>query len=266
MKRVMLIGDIARDVFINVDCSRISPERPVPVVTPHSVRENLGMGGNVLANLNSLGPEIGVISLFPEGHSVKTRYVDRASNQHFLRVDQDVSTTPLDAKTFIDALESREWDAVVLSDYAKGHLNADNMKAIALLCENRGIPTWLDTKAILGEWSQSVTVVKINAKEYAAQLAAGVKAPWLQCKNLIVTQGSKGMVLLNEEGGDEYRTTPKVVEVRDSVGAGDSCLAALVVGYLETQDLTKAMDFADKVCTIAVSKPGVVAVKREEIL
>ncbi len=264
-KRILLIGDFARDVFINVDCPRISPEKPVPVVVPCSVRENYGMAGNVFANLRSLGPDIEVTTFFSDPPSVKTRYVDRASNQHFLRVDQDVRSAPLDAKTILDALDSQTWDAVIMSDYAKGYLNPDNMGAIALLCEKKGIPTWVDTKAILGEWSQPITVVKINMKEYAAQLTAGVKEPWLQCKNLIVTKGDKGMMLLDEDGGCEYLTKPNPINLRDVVGCGDTALAALVVGYIETQDLTKAMDFAGKASEVAASKTGVVAVKREEV-
>lgn len=273
MKRILLIGDNARDVFINVDTPRLSPERPCPVVVPHSVRENPGMAGNVLANILSLAADIDVTPIFPKQPSVKTRYVDRSSNQHFIRVDQDAGSAPLDVGTFIDVLDymddgsgtSIKWDAVIMSDYAKGFLNPENMAGIARLCENRGISTWLDTKAILGSWSQPITVVKINAKEYAAQLAAGVKEPWLECKNLIVTQGAKGMVLFDEEGGDEYRTTPNPINLRDVVGCGDSALAGLVVGYLETQDLARAMDFAGKVSEVAASKMGVVAVKREEV-
>lgn len=273
MSRLLLIGDVCKDVFLQCDVPRLSPEKPCPIAVPHSFSSNMGMAGNVLANLKSLAPDVEVVTLFPKDPSVKTRYVDRVSNQHLLRVDQDSNCEPLDVGTFINILDYTDdgggipakWDGCIISCYGKGFLTTDNMKAIALLCENRGIPVFLDTKAILGEWSQSVTVIKINAKEYAAQLAAGVEDPWLQCKNLIVTQGSKGMVLFDEEGGDEYRTSPKTVEVRDSVGAGDTAIAALVVGYLETQDLARAMDFADKACTIAVSKPGVVAVKREEV-
>lgn len=265
-KRILLIGDNAVDVFLMVDCHRISPERPVPVLTPHSVRQNPGMGGNVLANLNSLAPDVEVTVLFPPTPSVKTRYVDRGSNQHFVRVDQDVVAEPLSLLAFLDVIDTQKWDAVILSDYSKGFLNTEIMCCIARECEERDIPTYLDTKSLLGEWSQSATVVKINSKEYASQFAAGVKEPWLQCKNLIVTQGANGMMLLDEEGDEEYRTAPNAIDLRDQVGCGDTALAGLVVGYLETQDLARAMDFADKAASIAASKIGVVAVKREEIV
>lgn len=269
MKRILLIGDACIDAFVFCDTPRISPEKPCVIGVPHSVTSNAGMAGNVLANLNSLAPDIEVTTFFPEQPSVKTRYVDRTSNQHLLRIDQDISSEPFSILRFSDLCDYDRpfpYDVVIASDYGKGFLNVGNMKAIAETCEKYNVPLFLDTKAILDSWSQSVTVVKINAKEYAAQLAAGVKAPWLECKNLIVTQGAKGMVLMDEEGGEEYRTTPQTVGVVDQVGAGDTVLAALVVGYLETQDLARAMDFAEKAATIAVSKKGVVAVKREEVV
>jgi D-beta-D-heptose 7-phosphate kinase/D-beta-D-heptose 1-phosphate adenosyltransferase len=271
---ILLIADTCVDAFIYCDTSRLSPERPVPVLLPHSIRNNPGMGGNVLANLLSLAPAAKVTPLFPPEPSVKTRYVDRGSNQHFVRVDQDVVARPLDVGAFVDVLDYTDdgagtpvkWDAVVVSDYAKGYLNTDNMGAIALLCENRELPLFMDTKATLGKWSEPVTVVKINAKEYAAQFTAGVKEPWKWCKNLLVTQGARGMMLLDEEGGEEYRTQTRQIDVKDVVGAGDAALAGLVIGYLETQDLARAMDFATRVSEVAVSKPGVVAVRREEVV
>lgn len=266
MKKVLLIGDRSRDVFIMVEATRMSPEKPVIVVSPHSVRENAGMAGNVEANLRSLAPDIQVTTMYPEQSSVKTRYVDRGSNQHLLRVDQDFISLPLDASTFMQVLDSEKWDAVVLSDYAKGFLTPDNMQAISLLCEQKGIPVWADTKAILGEWSKSITYVKINAKEYAAQSTAGVKEPWRQCKHLIVTQGSKGMVTYSRDGREAHRTTPNKAQVTDVVGAGDTTLAALIVGYLEGLYLDDSMDFAAKAAAVAVSKVGVVAVKREEVV
>ncbi len=266
MSKILLVGDLCRDVFLTVNCDRVSPERPCLVVSPHTVDSNLGMAGNVAANIESLFPGVQLTTLFPPQISTKTRYVDRASNQHLLRVDQDVKCLPMDAKTFIDTLDNVKPDAVVLSDYAKGYLNQDNMKAISLLCQSRGIPTFADTKCLLGSWSEQITVVKINQKEFDAQLMAGISNPWFHCQTLIVTKGAKGMESYNREGFTHHRTKPNNVQVKDVVGAGDSALAALVVGYLETRDLQKAMNFAEKACEVAVSKKGVVAVKREEVI
>lgn len=264
--RILLAGDSCLDVFVAGRCERLSPERPVPIFIPLSSGSNAGMAGNVLANIQSLSNGAAqVTTLFPESTITKTRYVDKGSNQHLLRVDDEAKVQPLSVDLFTGTLATGHYDAVVISDYAKGFLNTGNMALMLAECARLGVPTFIDTKCILGPWSEMATVVKINAKEYAAQLAANVSEPWTQCRNLIVTQGGDGMVLFADDGTDEYRTQCPEIQVHDVVGAGDTVIAGLVVGYLETNDLTKAMDFAEKAASLAVSKRGVVAVRREEI-
>lgn len=264
--KVILIGDLAVDTFVVGRCERLSPERPCPVFLPLSSGSNAGMAGNVEANLRSLDPALEVVTIYPEHPSVKVRYVDKGSNQHLLRVDTDMKSGPLSLDDFHQVLEHQgSVDAVVLSDYGKGLLNSVNMFHIISTSMERNIPTFIDTKGLLGEWSEQATLIKINAKEYANQLAAGIKSPHFWCQNLIVTQGGDGMVWFNQEGGEAHRTTPNPVTVIDSVGCGDTTLAALVVGYLKNKHLPSAMDFAAKASAIAASKAGVVAVKLEEV-
>lgn len=263
-KRVLLIADACRDVFIHVDASRLSPEIPVPVVIPYSVRENPGMGGNVLANLNSLAPDLEVSIIFPPDMSVKTRYVDRKTNHHFIRVDQDAESAPLAPVEVARRIDETYYDAVVISDYAKGFLDSENMREIAMACERHSIPVFADTKQILGHWSKAITFVKINSIEFNAHTAIG-ETPWRYCKNLIVTNGKEGMDLMDAAGAVAYRSPIVPATVADTVGCGDTALAALVVSYLETGDIRTAMDFANRVGAVAVSKRGVVAVRREEV-
>jgi sugar/nucleoside kinase (ribokinase family) len=53
--------------------------------------------------------------------------------------------------------------------------------------------------------------------------------------------------------------------VIDVCGAGDTFLAALCVGYLETQDIARAIDFAQRASEITIRHVGVYAPTREEI-
>lgn len=264
MSRVLLIADICRDVFLSVDCHRLSPENPVPVVVPYSVNENLGMGGNVLANLQSLDPTLEVVTRFPDQPSVKTRYVDRKTNHHFIRVDQDAKADALTGVDFLRAVMMKP-DAIVISDYAKGYLNPGNIAMIARFGAENSVPVFADTKGILGDWSKEITFVKINAVEFDAQLKAGVK-PWEECQNLIVTRGGQGVDLYDRDGSIVFHTDAQGGNVVDSVGAGDTVLAAMVVKYLVNgNNIRTAMEFAMKAASIAVSKRGVVAVKWEEV-
>jgi bifunctional ADP-heptose synthase (sugar kinase/adenylyltransferase) len=222
------------------------------------------MGGNVAANIATLAPDVEITTLFPEIPCVKTRYVDRKTNHTFLRVDQDAVATPVDTVRVAELLASNPPDIAVLSDYGKGHLNTDNVRVITLACEEKGIPTYVDTKSLLGHWSRAISVVKINDVELAAHLAAGIK-PWEHCKSLIVTKGANGIDLYHRSGNIAHHSPAVPANVVDAAGCGDVILAALVVGYLEGKYLDGAIDFANQVGAVAVSKRGVVAVKREEV-
>ena len=163
-------------------------------------------------------------------------------------------------------MSEHDWDAVIASDYGKGFLSPDILENVAFLCRQKKVPLFMDTKAVLGSWSAGVFCVKINAKEFAHQKASGVKWPHEMCENLIVTQGARGMMLFAPDGSEAYRTTPEEAHVADSVGCGDTVLAALVVRYLTNGgNLKTAMDYAARAATVAVSKPGVVAVGWEEV-
>lgn len=267
---ILLVADRCEDRFVYGDCPKLSPEGPYPLFIPLSSGSNAGMGGNVLANLNSLAPHATVSAIFPEALTVKTRYVDRKSNHHLLRIDEDAKVASLRPDQFIDILDTQKWDACVISDYGKGFLRPSDIRPMLDLCSNREIPTFMDTKAILGSWSESATFVKINAVEETAHTKAGV-TPWAWCENLIVTRGGDGMDLYigpDSLLGDGilYHSQGVEAEVADQAGAGDSVLAALVIKYLENGgNIRTAMDWANRVGAIAVSRRGVVAVRREEV-
>src|SRR6185295_11842049 len=54
-RRVLVLGDAILDEYLSGDCSRISPEAPVPVIRVHNVRRVLGGAANTAANIAALG-------------------------------------------------------------------------------------------------------------------------------------------------------------------------------------------------------------------
>ena len=56
--RILCVGDVMLDRFVQGDVSRISPEAPVPVFRWTSERKMLGGAGNVVANLRALGAKV----------------------------------------------------------------------------------------------------------------------------------------------------------------------------------------------------------------
>jgi bifunctional ADP-heptose synthase (sugar kinase/adenylyltransferase) len=272
MKHVLVIGEESLDVFLRGTVERISPEAPVLVLKEPKATTNPGMAANVVANIQSLAPDWH-IDFFHQARPIhKIRHVDEVSGYHLLRTDiGDTGDEGDVAGKLADIIKTQfeqgtRYDAVVISDYQKAFLTAETISFVAAWAKNQGIPCFLDTKLILGEWSHDVTFVKINNKEFNAQLAAGVKNPWAQCENLIVTKGKDGSDLYDRNGNIIHHVDTPDVNVFDLAGAGDSYLAGLVVRYLEVGDIEEAMTFASKAAGVAVSKRGVVAVKREEVV
>src|SRR5437762_5012680 len=54
-RRVLVVGDAILDEYLLGDCSRISPEAPVPVLKVNARRHALGGAANTAANVVSLG-------------------------------------------------------------------------------------------------------------------------------------------------------------------------------------------------------------------
>src|SRR5688572_31103444 len=62
-RRVLVLGDAILDEYLTGDCSRISPEAPVPVLKVTSSRRVLGGAANTAANIVSLGGRATLIAL-----------------------------------------------------------------------------------------------------------------------------------------------------------------------------------------------------------
>src|SRR5262245_66524065 len=61
--RILVIGDAILDEYLSGDCSRLSPEAPVPVLHVSAVRQVMGGAANTAANVAALGGRAQLISL-----------------------------------------------------------------------------------------------------------------------------------------------------------------------------------------------------------
>src|SRR4030095_14075021 len=62
-QHVLVLGDAIVDEYLYGDCSRISPEAPVPVLRVTRMRQVLGGAANTAANVVSLGGRATLIAL-----------------------------------------------------------------------------------------------------------------------------------------------------------------------------------------------------------
>ena len=258
--RVLVIGDSCQDVFVYGDIERISPEAPIPVFVPSHTEKNDGMARNVSHNVEAL--EMSISTITNKNGIVKRRYVDNRSGQMVLRVDEHDYCERIDKKVLEDIRDNRckpyfsgetKVDAIIISDYCKGFLEEDD---IQFICENNE-NVFVDTKKKLGRWIEFADYIKINELEYKKNHELLSDKGFEE--KLIVTLGSKGC----RWNGRDFSV--EEVPVKDVSGAGDTFLAGLVRGYLDTKSISKAIEFAQKCTTIVVQKHGVATVELKEL-
>ena len=262
---VLVIGDSCKDVFIYGDIERISPEAPIPVFRPTHNEINGGMAKNVANNVEALDMHIHTVT--NKNSITKIRYVENRSGQMVLRVDEHDYCERID-KSLLEGLtknrfkrppfgfdKQREdhYDAIIISDYCKGFLEESDIEHICKYNKN----VFVDTKKKLGMWIKDVDFIKINELEYQKNHEV-LSENGLEEK-LIVTLGSKGC----RYKGKEFPV--QEVPVKDVSGAGDTFIAGLVRGYLDTQDISKAIEFAQRCTTLVVQKHGVATVELKEL-
>lgn len=151
----------------------------------------------------------------------------------------------------LDALDPG--DILVLSGSVPGCLGTDAYETILARLEGRGIRAVVDTAgdALLRTLKYKPFLIKPNLQElediFAAPLttdaAIAASAAMLQkmgARNVLVSLGARGALLLDETGNAHRMDCPKG-QVINSVGAGDSMVAGFLAGYLRTGDYDCAL-------------------------
>jgi len=247
---ILVIGDTGEDIFQYGIVTRLCPEAPVPIFNPTTQTSNPGMSGNVVANLKALGTNVYHITNLT--HITKTRLVDERTNQMITRIDANDKADRI-SQELLHSIKNNMYneisiDAIIISDYDKGFLDESDIEWI---CSNNK-NTFIDTKKIIDEWCLNASFIKINHVEYA-KTEYTLKTLNLDSK-LIITLSDKGCKY-------QDKIFPvKKVNIKDVSGAGDTFISGLVVEWLSTKDISKAIQFAQKCATIVVQKQGVVTV------
>jgi len=290
-QRILVVGDIMIDEWIWGSVERISPEAPVPVVAVGNHSFTLGGAGNVAKNLRAFGADVDfvgvvgrdgkaerVVELLNDagiGHHLlltspdrpttcKTRIV--AHNQQVVRADWE-STKPLHADEVARlqralTAEIGEYDAVVLSDYAKGVLSRSLVESVI---GHR--VTVADPKPKNVDLFAGVTCVAPNV--YEAGLASGIDIvdeesleragtillQRLQCRYVVITRGERGMALFGRDG--ERSLIPSVARtVYDVSGAGDTVVATLSLALAVDVPIIMALEMANAAAGVVVEQLG----------
>lgn len=245
MKKILVVGESCKDVFVYCKAERLAPDLPVPVLSIVENTENPGMAANVERNIKGIYPHVDLYTNDAWETVTKTRYMHSNTNHMFIRIDTDHHIP----RVKVQDIPLSDYDLIAISDYNKGFLTNEDIQYI---CEHHS-HVFMDTKKILGEWAQGAEYIKINNFEYERSKDT---LPKDLEKKIIYTKGDQGAFF----NGKNYPVGKKI-EVKDVTGAGDSFFAALLVKYIETDDIGKAIVFANECASKVVKYKGVTVIK-----
>ncbi len=300
---ILVIGDLMIDHYLWGNCDRISPEAPVQVVDIFKETTVLGGGGNVVNNLCALGANVSVsgvigddangneLSIMLKSIGVKTdglivqkgRKTSKKSrviavSQQILRYDkeskEDITSESEDK--IISSLQKTLflYDAIVLSDYAKGVLTPSLCRRVIEVAYKAGKKVLVDPKGDDYLKYKGAYLLTPNKKE--ASIATGItidnkqtlKQALLRLKSDCALAIS--MITLSEGGiavfDDEMKQFPTVAkEVYDVTGAGDTVIASMAFAISAQMDINSSCKFANLAAGVVVGKIGSATVTLDEI-
>ncbi|MFM8419775.1 MAG: bifunctional heptose 7-phosphate kinase/heptose 1-phosphate adenyltransferase [Verrucomicrobiota bacterium] len=310
--RVVVVGDVMLDQFVWGRVTRISPEAPVPVVDFE--RESFMPGGaaNVARNLTSLGasprlagvvgddshgrilarlleadgvPSRGLVRTPDRPTSVKTRIV--AGQQQIARLDREVRgplpTAAAKKLLRLVAEKTRDADAIIVADYAKGVVSQPLLDALRTQCKARGQWLSMDPKPGHALDIRGVSLLTPNRKETfelagiadatrhpnphedpaLLQAAASIQERFRPAL-LLVTLGELGVLLCTASAPPLH--IPAVNHaIFDVSGAGDTVIATFTLAIAAGASPPEAALLANHAAGVVVGKVGTATASPSEI-
>ena len=303
--RVLTVGDIMLDRYVNGSVERISPEAPIPVLHIDHEKVMLGGSGNVSANIAALGGSgtivsvlgddgagvevvrlvraLGTIDFNPATISnrpttIKTRFV--ASNQQMMRADiEDASAIDTDSeKEIITSAKTKIKDhgTMVLSDYGKGVLTDKVLQNIIKAANSAKVFVIADPKGRDFSRYQGVDVITPNKKELSEATSMAVDSDdeiVAAARSVIKSAGVKYVLATRSadgmtlvgETGKPVHLKAESLDVFDVSGAGDTVVAVLALGMAAGGDIEQAARLANVAAGIVVSKTGTATATASEL-
>lgn len=306
--RILVVGDLMLDHYLWGDATRISPEAPVPVVKADRDTYTAGGAANVASNLRALGVAVDLVGAVgadagseklrailgargvllddilpdPARSTIqKTRVMCR--NQQLCRIDREdaPSAYALPADYVAKTLPARiaAADAVIISDYAKGVVTSDVIRAIrrqagpdklvALDPKPRTSLEFYDMGLITPNRSEALQLAQIQgvgpSDPFPAAEVCRILHERYATRLLVVTLGADGMLLSAD--GVPLRQIPTAARaVFDVSGAGDTVAAVLTAALAAGADPEKAAQLANQAAGVVVEKIGTATATPAEIL
>jgi D-beta-D-heptose 7-phosphate kinase/D-beta-D-heptose 1-phosphate adenosyltransferase len=302
--RLLVLGDLVLDEYVWGQVERISPEAPVPVVHVQSETTVLGGAANAVRNVVALGGSVDCCSVIgddaagrrlvklleelgvdPGGlvhdpdrpTTRKTRVIARA--QQIVRFDRETAEPPSPrvGRELLERLVRLvpRADGAIVEDYGKGVLSRRLALAAMKRLSAAKLPVAVDPKSDLSPY-RGAALLKPNQRE--TELLSGIAIRSRDDLSravarlrrrigggaVVVTRGASGMALFDgDERGVDVATAAR--EVFDVQGAGDTAIAALVLGLRAGGSLFEAAVIANAASGVVVGKIGTATASADEV-
>ena len=310
-KRILVVGDIIADVYLNGRIARVSREAPVLVLEEIGKRVVAGGASNVVSNLAALGGDVyavgvvgddfygeelknilkkrqihigGIVTDKTRPTISKTRVIagGRATvNQQVVRIDKE-DKDPLSKKleaALIAKLDKilPNVDGIVLSDYGSNTITKAVKTLVINFAGKRKIPNIVDSRYNILDF-EGVGFVKQNDSELAAAVGRDITDMTslisagsellrkLNSNGVLITRGEAGMSLFERGGAVHHIPVSNMSEVYDVSGAGDTCVAAFILGLTANFTPVISARIANYASGIAVRKLGTSTVSINELI
>jgi D-beta-D-heptose 7-phosphate kinase/D-beta-D-heptose 1-phosphate adenosyltransferase len=303
--RVVVLGDIMLDRYVEGSVDRLSPEAPVAVVLCREERDVLGGAANVAANLISLDSMVTLVGVIGEdsaGQRVqsllqpmsgldssaividparattsKTRVI--SGRHQMIRLDnehRDPIAEPLE-DAIIAQLERviPTCDVVVVSDYAKGVCSDRVLRAAIETAATLGKPVLVDPKRRDFSAYKGATILKPNRQELALAVGFPCETDEVaeRAANIVMELTGASILLTRSERGMSYfapnaaplHLPTSAQDVFDVSGAGDTVLAVVAVALASGAPIAEAMRLANLAAGIVLKKVGTAAATAAEL-
>lgn len=220
----------------------------------------------------------GIIKVSDRPTTVKTRVI--AHSQHVVRMDREVRKD-IDKEIINHIMQilssmKSEIDAIILEDYNKGMLAKELLYEVISFARKHDKVVSVDPKHINFFEYKLVTVFKPNKKEAEnalrlpissdeeALIASKELLKLLDCENILLTRGEKGMTLLSKD--ESYTHFPtKARKVADVSGAGDTVISAFTVALVSGATVMEAAAIANHAGGIVCGEVGIAPVDKKKL-
>jgi rfaE bifunctional protein kinase chain/domain len=254
-------------------------------VVPVGVVGRDAAGEELLALCHAAGiPTDGIVTEAGRRTPAKTRIMAggyQATRQQVVRLDREPQAEPQPVTE--EALLSRlttlgaRADAILISDYGYGVVTSRVHERIRALARTAGMVVTVDSRYQLPRFA-GVTAATPNEAEL--EQLAGVPVDdessvdkagrqlleRLQARMLLVTRGSRGMALLERDGGTTFIPIFGTDEIADVTGAGDTVISAFTLGLAAGASPIDAATLANVGGGLVVMKRGTATVSPAELV